>query len=62
MNADVSIGMKEAGGLGLAVTLNVRIPELSRADAEALVAAAHEVCPYSVATRGNIAVTLVVLD
>lgn len=62
VNADVSIGMKEAGGLGLAVTLNVRIPELSRADAEALVAAAHEVCPYSAATRGNIVVTLVVLD
>ncbi len=62
VNADVSIGLKEAGGLGLAVTLNVRIPELSRSDAEALVAAAHEVCPYSVATRGNIVVTLVVLD
>lgn len=62
VNADVAIGLKEAGGLGLAVTLNVRIPELSRTDAEALVAAAHEVCPYSVATRGNIAVTLVVLD
>ena len=62
VNADVSIGLKEAGGLGLAVTLNVRIPELSRSDAEALVAAAHEVCPYSAATRGNIVVTLVVLD
>jgi lipoyl-dependent peroxiredoxin len=62
VHADVSIGVHEGGALGLAVTLKVRIPELSRADAEALVAAAHLVCPYSVATRGNMPVTLEILD
>jgi lipoyl-dependent peroxiredoxin len=61
VSADVSIGAHESGALGLAVTLKVRIPELSRADAEALVHAAHQVCPYSVATRGNMPVTLEVL-
>lgn len=61
VNADVSIGLKDDGGLGLAVILRVRIPELSREDAEALVQAAHQVCPYSAATRGNIPVTLEVL-
>jgi Ohr subfamily peroxiredoxin len=41
---------------GLAVELVVDIPELPREEAEALVRAAHEVCPYSNATRGNIQV------
>jgi lipoyl-dependent peroxiredoxin len=62
VRAEVAIGMLEAGGLGLAVVLNVRIPELARAEAEALVEAAHQVCPYSVATRGNMPVTLKVVD
>ena len=43
-------------GYGLAVELEVSLPELPRDQAEALVAAAHQVCPYSNATRGNIAV------
>ncbi len=43
-------------GYGLAVELEVSLPELARDQAEALVAAAHKVCPYSNATRGNIAV------
>jgi Ohr subfamily peroxiredoxin len=43
-------------GYGLAVELEVSLPELPRDKAEALVAAAHQVCPYSNATRGNIAV------
>ncbi len=41
---------------GLAVELVASLPELPRDQAEALVRAAHEVCPYSNATRGNIAV------
>ena len=45
-------------GFGLAVELVVSIPELPREQAEALVQAAHEVCPYSNATRGNIAIEL----
>ncbi len=57
--ADVSIG-KDAAGFGLAVELRGSFPELPREQAEALMKAAHEVCPYSRATRGNIDVTLTV--
>ena len=56
VDANVSIGPVASGGFGLAVELVAHLPELSRGDAEALVAAAHEVCPYSNATRGNIVV------
>jgi len=55
ITAKVSLG--PAGrGFGLQVALTASLPELPRADAEALVKAAHEVCPYSNATRGNIVV------
>lgn len=55
ITAKVTIG--PAGqGFGLAVELEADIPELGREQAEALVQAAHQVCPYSNATRGNIAV------
>lgn len=54
----VAIGPNEAGpGFALAVRHIVTLPNLPQADAEALVAKAHEVCPYSNATRGNIPVT-----
>ncbi|WP_137817759.1 organic hydroperoxide resistance protein [Pseudomonas sp. 2FG] len=46
------------GGFGLEVELNISLPGLEQADADALVAAAHLVCPYSNATRGNIQVSL----
>ncbi|PJI94961.1 organic hydroperoxide resistance protein [Luteimicrobium subarcticum] len=59
VTAEVGIGRNESGvGFGLAVTLRVELPGLSQQDADALVAAAHEVCPYSNATRGNVDVTL----
>ncbi len=45
-------------GFGLAVELQAKIPELPRDQAQKLIEAAHQVCPYSNATRGNIAVTL----
>ena len=57
ITARVSIG-PAGGGFGLAVELTGALPELPQAQAEALMAAAHEVCPYSKATRGNVAVTL----
>jgi osmotically inducible protein OsmC len=57
ITARVTIG--PAGqGFGLAVELDASMPELPREDAEALLQAAHRVCPYSNATRGNIAVDL----
>lgn len=62
ITADVSIGPMtgKPGAFGIAAALAVSLPGLDRAAAEALVKAAHEVCPYSNATRGNIEVTLTV--
>jgi Ohr subfamily peroxiredoxin len=61
VTADVHIG-PDASGLGLGVDLAVRIGGVDRETAEALVAAAHQICPYSKATRGNIEVTPRVVD
>ncbi|MFY9510750.1 MAG: organic hydroperoxide resistance protein [Rubrivivax sp.] len=63
ITADVSIGPMtgKAGAFGIAVAMAVSIPGMDRAAAEALVTTAHEVCPYSNATRGNIDVTLTVV-
>jgi osmotically inducible protein OsmC len=61
VSASVSIGSLDNGGFGLAVELDVHAPNLSADDAERLVARAHEVCPYSNATRGNIDVTLTIV-
>ena len=61
VSASVSIGTLDNGGFGLAVDLDVHAPALDHATAEKLVAAAHEVCPYSNATRGNIDVNLRVI-
>jgi lipoyl-dependent peroxiredoxin len=49
------------GGFGIQVAMAVTLPGMERAAAEALVAAAHQVCPYSNATRGNIDMTLTVV-
>lgn len=48
-------------GFGIEVDLAISIPGMARAEAEQLVAAAHGVCPYSNATRGNIEVRLSVV-
>jgi Ohr subfamily peroxiredoxin len=56
--AKVGIGPNRHRGYGLAVALSVALPVLDRQIAEQLVDAAHEVCPYSNATRGNIDVTI----
>ncbi|MBN1094373.1 organic hydroperoxide resistance protein [Blastococcus sp. TML/M2B] len=58
VTADVGIGANEAGGFGLEITLSVELGGLDQDAAEQLVAAAHQVCPYSNATRGNVPVTL----
>lgn len=62
VGARVGIGSNGQGGFGLAVELEVAIPDLDREQAQALVEAAHQVCPYSNATRGNIEVTLTVVE
>jgi Ohr subfamily peroxiredoxin len=61
VSASVGIGMTESGGFGLAVELDVHAPALDHDTALALVERAHQVCPYSNATRGNIEVTLTVV-
>lgn len=54
-----SVGIGQIpGGFGLAVELKISVPGLAREALQALVDAAHQVCPYSNATRGNIDVTL----
>jgi organic hydroperoxide reductase OsmC/OhrA len=55
----VSIG-REEGGLGLAAKLYLAIPGMERAQVQELIEAAHQVCPYSKATRNNIPVELIV--
>ncbi|MEP4030539.1 organic hydroperoxide resistance protein [Roseibium polysiphoniae] len=58
ITSEVGIGPRSEGGFGLEVALEVSIPGLEAHEAEALVAKAHEVCPYSNATRNNIHVKL----
>ncbi|WP_025761410.1 organic hydroperoxide resistance protein [Dyadobacter tibetensis] len=58
VTASVSIGATETGGFGLAVKLEVSIPNIERELAQKLLETAHQVCPYSNATRGNIEVNL----
>jgi osmotically inducible protein OsmC len=58
VTATVGIGPRKAGGFGLEVALAITLPGLDRAAAEALVDKAHQVCPYSNATRNNIDVKL----
>ena len=61
VTARVTLGSMEGGAFGLAVELDVEIPGVDRDTAERVVEAAHQVCPYSIATRGNIDVDLKVI-
>jgi Ohr subfamily peroxiredoxin len=58
VTANVSFGPADDGGFGLAVELEVEIPGVEAAKAYELLELAHQFCPYSKATRGNIVVTL----
>ena len=62
VTAHVGIGPNAEGGFGLAVELEVNVPGVDAETAQALVAKAHQVCPYSNATRGNIEVKLTVTN
>ncbi|PYY26798.1 organic hydroperoxide resistance protein [Paenibacillus illinoisensis] len=61
VTATVQFGKVEDGGFGIAATLDVLAKGVDKATAEKLVEAAHQACPYSRATRGNIDVELNVL-
>jgi Ohr subfamily peroxiredoxin len=57
----VTIGPRDAGGFGIAVKMEVTDPSIAQAELEGLVKEAHEqICPYSHATRNNVAVDFVV--
>lgn len=58
VTADVSIGKNDNGGFGLEIKLEVSIPDVDRATAQQLLEKAHQVCPYSNATRNNVDVEL----
>ncbi|WP_062211213.1 organic hydroperoxide resistance protein [Aureimonas sp. AU12] len=58
VTAEVGFGPRSEGGYGITADLTVNLPGIDNADGERLMAAAHEVCPYSNATRGNVDVGL----
>ena len=60
VNAKVGIGPRSEGGFGITADLSINLPGVPREDAQRLVEAAHQVCPYSNATRGNVDVGLTV--
>lgn len=57
IDAEVDLALDD-GGFSLIARLNVSLPGIDRETAETLTARAHEICPYSKATRGNIAVEI----
>jgi osmotically inducible protein OsmC len=58
VTATVGIGPRSEGGFGITVDLAVGLPGLDRQDGQRLIDSAHQVCPYSNATRGNVDVKL----
>jgi Ohr subfamily peroxiredoxin len=60
ITVDVGIGARDEGGFGLTVAIEAEIPAIDPDRARELLDAAHQVCPYSNATRGNVEVTLTV--
>jgi Ohr subfamily peroxiredoxin len=58
VDAEVGIGPNDQGGFALQVALTANLPHVDQEAADRIVAAAHKVCPYSNATRGNIDVTV----
>ncbi|QNG38817.1 organic hydroperoxide resistance protein [Geodermatophilaceae bacterium NBWT11] len=58
VTAEVGVDTNGKGGFDLVVALHVELGGLDQSAADAIVEAAHQVCPYSNATRGNVPVTL----
>lgn len=59
VEAQVGIGPSDKEGFEISVALEITLPKLGQEQAEALVAEAHRICPYSNATRGNVDVKLI---
>ncbi|AMM19137.1 organic hydroperoxide resistance protein [Frondihabitans sp. PAMC 28766] len=62
VSASVGIGPNGDGGYGLAVELDVYTPNVAADKRQELADGAHHVCPYSNATRGNVEVTITIVD
>jgi lipoyl-dependent peroxiredoxin len=62
VKATVGLGPRSEGGFGLEIALDIKLPGLARSDAETLIEKAHQVCPYSNATRNNVAVKLSLVE
>ncbi|GID92158.1 organic hydroperoxide resistance protein [Amorphoplanes digitatis] len=60
ITVDAGIGPNGKGGFGLTIAIEAELPGLDEDTARALIEAAHQVCPYSNATRGNVDVTLTI--
>lgn len=60
VTATVGIGPRSAGGFGITADLVVELPGVARDEAQTLVDTAHQICPYSNATRGNVDVGLTI--
>jgi Ohr subfamily peroxiredoxin len=61
VSVTVGLGMQDDGAFNLALEIDVHVPNATPEQAQALVERAHEVCPYSNATRGNVEVKLGVI-
>jgi Ohr subfamily peroxiredoxin len=60
VTATVGIGSRSEGGFGITADLVIDLPGVAREDAERLVETAHQICPYSNATRNNVDVGLAI--
>jgi lipoyl-dependent peroxiredoxin len=58
VTATVGIGTRSEGGFGITADLVIKLPGIERGEAERLVKTAHEICPYSNATRNNVDVRM----
>ncbi|GAA2901399.1 organic hydroperoxide resistance protein [Actinoplanes cyaneus] len=58
ITVDVGIGQLPSGGFGLSVTIEAELPGLPEEQAKEILEGAHQMCPYSNATRGNVEVQL----
>lgn len=60
VKATVGIGPRSEGGFGITADLTITLPGVDRAEAQKLVDTAHQICPYSNATRNNVNVGLTI--
>ncbi|WP_072562446.1 organic hydroperoxide resistance protein [Granulibacter bethesdensis] len=60
VTATIGIGPRSEGGFGITAQLSIHLPGVEAGEAQKLVETAHQICPYSNATRGNVDVGLVV--